>query len=111
MDQRQRLVLLDLISQWVCIVNDIYAAPRLVEIKATLDDTYFAWSGPTTHDPERNGASYFRVQGPKVFIEFSPQQPGGDLTQHVHTIYRDPTNAYGRASIARLNGTEKKTSL
>jgi Protein of unknown function (DUF3500) len=111
MDQRQRLVLMDLISQWACIVNDIYAAPRLVEIKATLDDTYFAWSGPTTHEPERNGASYFRVQGPKVFIEFSPQQPGGDLTQHVHTIYRDPTNAYGRASIARLNGTEEKTSL
>jgi Protein of unknown function (DUF3500) len=56
-------------------------------------------------------SSYFRVQGPKVFIEFSPQQPGGDLTQHVHTIYRDPTNANGRASIARLNGTEEKTAL
>jgi hypothetical protein len=111
MNQRQRILLLDLISEWACIVNDVYAAPRLVEMKATLDDTYFAWSGPSTHEPDRNGASYFRIQGPKVFIEFSPQQPGGDLTQHVHTIYRDPTNAYGRAFVESAVGLAGKASL
>jgi hypothetical protein len=109
MNQRQRILLLDLISEWACIVNDTYAAPRLIEIKDGLDDTFFAWSGPTTHEPERNGAAYFRIQGPKVFIEFSPQQPGGDLTMHVHTIYRDPTNGYGRAFVERSAGTVKKT--
>jgi Protein of unknown function (DUF3500) len=109
MNQRQRILLLDLISDWACIVNDTYAAPRLIEIKAELDDTLFAWSGPTTHEPERNGAAYFRIQGSKVFIEFSPQQPGGDLTMHVHTIYRDPTNGYGRALVEQSAGTMKKT--
>jgi hypothetical protein len=32
-----------------------------------------------------------------VLIEFLPQGVGGDLTQHVHTVYRDPTNEYGQA--------------
>jgi hypothetical protein len=109
MSRQQRILLLDLISEWACIVNDTYAAPRMVEIKAGLDDTFFAWSGPITREPERNGAAYFRIQGPKLFIEFSPQQPGGDLTMHVHTIYRDPTNGYGRAFVEQSAGTPKRT--
>jgi hypothetical protein len=32
-----------------------------------------------------------------MFIEFSPQGVGGDPANHVHTMYRDPTNDYGRA--------------
>ena len=97
MTEAQRILLLDLVSQWSGIVNDGFAAPRLAEIKAGLRDTYFAWSGPTTHEPNRNGTSYYRIQGPKVFIEFSPQGVGGDPANHVHTMYRDPTNDYGRA--------------
>ena len=38
-----------------------------------------------------------RIQGPKVVIEYAPQGLGGDLTNHIHTMYRDPTNDYGRA--------------
>jgi hypothetical protein len=99
MTERQRGMLLDLISEWGGVVNDVYAAPRIAEIRSGLDQTYFAWNGPLTHAPDRNGSSYFRIQGPKLFIEFAPQEPGGDLTMHVHTIYRDPDHAYGRAII------------
>jgi len=95
MNDKQRALLLDVISQWVGIVNDAYAAPRLAEIKAGLEDTYFAWSGPATHEPGKNGSSYYRIQGPKLVIEFSPQGVGGDPTMHIHTMYRDPTNDYG----------------
>ena len=35
------------------------------------------------------------VHGPTAFIEFAPQRLGGDPTNHIHTIYRDPTNEYG----------------
>jgi hypothetical protein len=94
---RQRDMLLDLISEWAGLLNDVHAATRLAEIRDGLDETFFAWSGPTTCKPNQNGTSYFRVQGPRLFIEFSPQEPGGDLTMHVHTIYRDPHNGYGRA--------------
>lgn len=97
LDARQRAMLLDLIGEWAGIVNDAYAGPRMAQLKAGLDDTYFAWSGPQTHAPGRNGAAYYRIQGPRVLIEFSPQAPGGDVTMHVHTVYRDPADAYGRA--------------
>jgi hypothetical protein len=36
------------------------------------------------------------VQGPTIVIEYAPQ--GG--VDHIHTIYRDPTNDYG-AKLAR----------
>lgn len=96
MNEQQRAMLLDVISEWAGLVNEAYAMPRIAEIKAGLDETYFAWSGPTTHEPGRNGSAYYRIQGPKLVIEFSPQGVGGDPTMHVHTIYRDPTNDYGR---------------
>jgi hypothetical protein len=95
LNERQRAMLLDVIAEWVGITNDAYAAPRMTQIRDGLDDTYFAWSGPTTHEPGRNGSAYYRIQGPRILIEFSPQGVGGDATMHVHTMYRDPTNDYG----------------
>jgi hypothetical protein len=95
LNEQQRAMLLDVISEWAGIINDAYAAPRMTEIKAGLDDTYLAWSGPATHEPGKNGSAYYRIQGPRLVIEFSPQGMGGDPTMHVHTMYRDPTNDYG----------------
>lgn len=41
-------------------------------------------------------AFYYRIQGPHLVIEYAPQTLGGDPAMHVHTMYRDPTNDYGR---------------
>jgi hypothetical protein len=93
----QQAMLLDLASEWAGIVEDKSASARLAEIKANMAQTWFAWSGPTA-----NGApAYFRIQGPTVVIEYAPQPLGGDPTNHIHTIYRDPTNDYGKKSAAR----------
>jgi Protein of unknown function (DUF3500) len=102
MNGEQQALLLDIIAEWAGIVNDAYAKPRMEEIKIGLNDTYFAWSGPITHEPGRNGSAYYRIQGPELVIEFSPQGVGGDSTMHVHTMYRDPTNDYG----IQFNGAE-----
>ncbi|MCE2576554.1 DUF3500 domain-containing protein [Komagataeibacter sp. FNDCR2] len=91
----QKELLMDVIGEWAGLINDAYAAPRLKEIRDDLNETWFAWSGPVTHAPDRNGSSYYRIQGPHLLIEFSPQGVGGDATMHVHTVYRDPTNSYG----------------
>ncbi len=89
----QQTMLLDLAREWTGIVTDAFAESRMAEIRANLPQTYFAWSGPTT-----NGSpAYFRIQGPTLVIEYAPQQGSVD---HIHTIYRDPTNDYG-AKIAR----------
>ena len=85
-------MLLDLVREWAGIMNDAFAEPRMAEIRAKLPDTYFAWSGPTTN----GSAAYFRIQGPTLVIEYAPQ----GSVDHIHTIYRDPTNDYG-AKFAR----------
>jgi hypothetical protein len=87
----QRKLLLELVSQWVGIIRDDAAAAKMSEIEGNLDQTWFAWSGPT----EPGSAAYFRIQGPTVVIEYAPQSLGGSALNHTHTIYRDPTNDYG----------------
>ena len=101
MSDPQKAMLLDLISEWAAIVHDGAAAARMAELKAGVNDTWFAWSGPTTAAPGRNITSYYRIQGPQLVIEYAPQPLGGDLSLHVHTIYRDPTNDYGRRFTGR----------
>jgi hypothetical protein len=92
----QRAQLLDLIGEWVRIIGDEAAAPKLAEIKLHLDDTYFVWAGLT-----KNGsAAYFRIQGPTVFIEYAPQG-NSSPPDHIHTIYRDPTNDYASKAALR----------
>jgi hypothetical protein len=95
MNASQQAMLLALAGEWTGIVNEQSAAARMSEIKANLSTTWFAWSGPTT-----NGMlAYYRIQGPTLVIEYAPQPLGGDPTMHIHTIYRDPTNDYGKKSV------------
>jgi hypothetical protein len=88
LNANQQTMLLDVAREWVGILNDEAATAKMAELKANLPRTYFAWSGAT----ENGGLAYYRIQGPTVVIEYAPQQ--GDL-DHIHTIYRDPTNDYG----------------
>ena len=93
MDAKQQSMLLDLMAEWAGILNEPYAAARMAEMTADINDTWFAWSGPTTAEPGTNITAYYRIQGPHLVIEYAPQsdEPGN----HVHTMYRDPTNDYG----------------
>jgi hypothetical protein len=94
LNPQQQNMLLDIAHEWVGILNDAAANDRMAEIRSNLANTYFAWSGST-----KNGElAYYRIQGPTVVIEYAPQQ--GDL-EHIHTIYRDPTNDYGAKLVAR----------
>ena len=90
----QQTMLLDIAREWVGILNEEAAAQKMAELKANLPNTWFAWSGAT----ENGGLAYYRIQGPTVVIEYAPQQ--GDL-DHIHTIYRDPTNDYGAKLVAK----------
>ena len=86
-------MLLELVREWAGIMHDAFADRADGRDQSeSAADTYFAWSGPTTN----GSAAYFRIQGPTLVIEYAPQ--GG--VDHIHTIYRDPTNDYG-AKFAR----------
>jgi hypothetical protein len=138
MTAAQRQMLVDVAAAWVNIIDEQTAAAKLADVRRNLDNTYFLWSGDTT----TSGNAYFRVQGPTIWIEYSPQTLGGPGSAtgrrgggdhgaspaagdrggvtgdrgrgnfevamnpatrkldpiHVHTIYRDFTNDYGKAS-------------
>ncbi|HEX5218555.1 MAG TPA: DUF3500 domain-containing protein [Verrucomicrobiae bacterium] len=87
LDEAQRKLLLELVAEWSDIIHDAAAAEKMKEIKANLADTWFAYSGPF-----EAGKAYFRIQGPTVIIEFAPQRS----EMHIHSMYRDPTNDYGK---------------
>jgi hypothetical protein len=95
MNSRQQAMLLDAIAEWAGIINESSAAARMAQMKADLNETWFAWSGPTAGEAGSNITAYYRIQGPHLVIEYAPQND--EPSNHVHTIYRDPTNDYGRA--------------
>jgi hypothetical protein len=92
LNEKQRDMLLDLAGEWTGILHEAVAKAKMDEMRKNIAETWFAWSGPT----EKGSAAYFRIQGPTVIIEYAPQRLGGDATKHIHTIYRDPTNDYGK---------------
>ena len=93
----QRAMLVDLVREWVDILGDEAAAAKMKEVQAGLAETYFAWAGPTTNGK----GAYFRIQGPAVLIEYAPQGQADNNTDHIHTIYRDPTNDYAAKATRR----------
>ncbi|HTB13075.1 MAG TPA: DUF3500 domain-containing protein [Bryobacteraceae bacterium] len=95
MNEKQQAMLLDIIAEWAGILNDTSATARMAEMKADLNQTWFAWSGPASAEPGTNITAYYRVQGPHLVIEYAPQRD--EPTDHVHTMYRDPANDYGSA--------------
>ena len=84
--------LLDLIALWVGVMPAAAAERRMVEIEAALPDVRFAWNGRT----DGTRAIYYRIQGPTLIIEFSTEGSVGASGGHYHSIYRNPTNEYGR---------------
>ena len=99
MNDRQKALLLQVIAEWAGIMNDTMASARMAQLKSELNDTWFAWSGATDLQVGTNINAYYRIQGPHLVIEYAPQSD--EPTNHVHTIYRDPTNDYGQGAIRK----------
>lgn len=87
----QRQILLDTVAMWTGLVDEVSGSERMKEITADLNDTFFAWHGKF----DGSGPVYYRIQGPRLLIEYSTQGGVGADSGHYHSIYRDPTNDYG----------------
>jgi hypothetical protein len=98
--QAQKTLLLDIVRARLGFINDNDAASIMARVEADIDQTWFGWWGPL----DVQGAAYFRVTGPSILMEYAPQGGGrgggGADPDHVHSMYRDPTNDYGRAWIS-----------
>lgn len=88
-DQRDKLM--KLIGLWVDDLPKASAEARMKEIEAGLNDTVFTWNGPYDLGSDMS----FHISGPTIVIEYAGQDLGGDPLDHLHSIYRDPTNEYG----------------
>jgi hypothetical protein len=93
MTQAQKDQFLALIESRLGIFNADDLAVIMADVRKNLNQTYFAWYGPTTDA----GSAYFRATGPSLVLEFSPQSMGGDASNHLHNMYRHPGNDYGAA--------------
>jgi hypothetical protein len=91
----QQTALLEVIAERVGMLNEDDANAKMAEVKANIAKTYFAWAGGTS----AGSAAYFRITAPTLVLEYSPQQMGGDATNHTHSMLRDPTNDYGAGMI------------
>lgn len=87
--EAQRATLVRLIETYVGLARDEFGRPYLDLVRAGLDATRFAWAGGTRHGT----TYYYRIHGPRVWIELDNTQGGGN---HVHSLWRDPVNDFGR---------------
>ncbi len=94
LSEAQQAALLSLVGEWAGVLNAAHASARMYEIRRSLPETRFAWSGPTTRGPGQEGGAYFRVHGPTLLIEHAPQGNQGGYKVHVHTVMRDLGNDY-----------------
>ena len=94
LDASQRLLLLQLINAYVGIARNEIGTPYMKLIEDGFGDTRFAWAGPVSEvEP-----FYYRIHGPRILIEFDNTQGGGN---HVHSLWRDPLNDFGRDDLHR----------
>ncbi len=95
-NQKQRLI--DLIDTRLGFINDDDRRKKMDTVVAEIDDTYFGWWG----SQGTPGFAYFRVTGPSLVIEYAPQDDAGEtITNHAHSMYRNPQNDYGSAWIGK----------
>lgn len=96
---QQQQALFSVIEEFVGNMAEGHARVRMEEVRAHLDDTYFAWIGGV--GPE--AVFYYRIQSPVILIEFDHQNPvalpGPRVPgrAHIHSVVRTPNgNDYGK---------------
>ncbi len=94
----EQSMLWDVVRTYVGRIRDGHSDVTMDDIRAHMDETYFAWMGECTED----AVFYYRVHSPVILIEFDHQ--GGvafdnkvPSRNHIHTLVRTPNgNDYGK---------------
>ena len=98
----QKEQLMNLVLLYIGNMTDERTRLKMVDVRARLDETYFAWIGGTDDE----SVYYYRIHGPVLLIEFDHQVPAGlrqrypervPIRQHIHAVVRTPNgNDYGK---------------
>lgn len=93
--EHQREQLYGLIRKYLECLPDVLAEAEERRLGNLQDRPLtFAWAGGTS----LGKACYYRIQAPDFLIEFDNYQ---DDANHVHSVWRDPGNDFGRGTLAR----------
>lgn len=102
LDESRQAALLDLIALYVSNMREGHASVRMNEVRAHIDNTWFAWVGGKSDD----SVFYYRIHSPVILIEFDHQRPIGTTMlhekevptrDHIHVVIRTPNgNDYGK---------------
>ncbi|ANY09692.1 hypothetical protein AFB00_01055 [Pseudonocardia sp. HH130630-07] len=87
-DDRARDLLRRLLSAYLDRAPVGIAPSARYEDDAALDEVHLAWAGST--EPGR--PHYYRLQGPRLLLEWDNTQGGAD---HAHSVWRDPESDLG----------------
>lgn len=88
--EEQKAILTRLIASWVNDMPAPYADKKMAEVREAMDELRFSWNGET----EAGSDISWRLQGPSLIIEYACQDLGGNPLNHLHSMYRDPSNEY-----------------
>jgi len=88
MNSKQRLLLEELLDEYVHNVPEQVAQARLAQIKKAGTNMHFAWAGTG----ERGGAHYYRVQAATFLVEYDNTQNNAN---HIHSVWRDFDGDFG----------------
>ncbi len=89
LDRTQRELLRQIVAAYACRLPDELAEVVMARYTdEALGGLSFAWAGGT----ERDVPHYYRVQGPRLLIEYDNAQRAGN---HAHSVWRDPDGDFG----------------
>ena len=88
LDTGQREMLRALLATYLGRVPAEVSPLHRYDDEAALDAVHLAWAGPT----EPGAPHYYRLQGPRLLIEWDNTQRGAN---HAHSVWRDPTADFG----------------
>jgi hypothetical protein len=94
MDAEQRELLRALLDTYFGRVPDGISPSKRYDDRDALDAVCFGWAGPI----EPGQPHYYRVQGPRLLIEWDNTQRNAN---HAHSVWRDPVADFGMDALAR----------
>ena len=93
LSQSQRSIFEALLKEYSGRLPEVIASSEHARLLSVLPELHFAWAGGL----ERRQPHYYRIQGPRVLIEYDCVQNNAN---HSHTVWRDPEGDFGRDLLA-----------
>jgi hypothetical protein len=93
LSESQRDGFRELLRVYIERLDDDTAAAEWSRVAPSLGELHFAWAGGL----ERKQPHYYRIQGPRLLIEYDNVQNNAN---HIHAVWRDPEGDFGRDILA-----------